>query len=162
MSETHFHHWTDRDGREWACLAYDHGPLCRLCREVTDGVESACLANVDKGYFDVRGRAQDPVGEWQFQVTESGKRYIAALLNANRGRAMTEIADVLDREHAVVFDTGATYHLARPNGSARCNVGGRLGEGARPYSTSDDMRGLRPCIICARRLASSLRSEGAE
>lgn len=28
------HRWTDRDGQTWVCDAYDHGPMCRLCRPV--------------------------------------------------------------------------------------------------------------------------------
>ena len=28
------HAWTDADGQDWECDAYDHGPFCRQCRQV--------------------------------------------------------------------------------------------------------------------------------
>lgn len=73
------HRWTDRDGTEWACAAYDHGPMCRLCQIVhpDDEVLRSCLANVDAGCFLVRADAD---GCFEFTTTEQGDNYAIDLM----------------------------------------------------------------------------------
>lgn len=53
----------------WACAAYDHGPMCRLCQEVDD-VLNACLINVLDGRMTCR---QDADGRFEFKVTKAGE-----------------------------------------------------------------------------------------
>lgn len=70
------HRWTDADGEDWACAAYDHGPLCRLCQRVS-GTLFYCLENVMDGLFEIVGTAPD--GDFQFRVTDEGKRRVEHL-----------------------------------------------------------------------------------
>lgn len=63
------HRWTDRDGQEWACMAYDHGPMCRLCQRV-DETLGACLELVEEGKAEPRQR---PAGEFEFKLTQKGR-----------------------------------------------------------------------------------------
>ena len=60
--------WIDSDGKEWACGAYDHGPLCRLCQQV-DGTFHACLENVEQGRFEWQINSE---GEFRFRLTAAG------------------------------------------------------------------------------------------
>lgn len=62
--------------RMWACTAYDHGPMCRLCQEV-DGVLNACLVNVLDGRMTCR---QGPDGEFSFHVTQAGRDAVRAMV----------------------------------------------------------------------------------
>lgn len=68
--------WT-RKGEEWVCGAYDHGPMCRLCR-IVDPTLALVLENLDKGYVEYVGVDRD--GEPQFRVTAEGKRRVDSLL----------------------------------------------------------------------------------
>jgi hypothetical protein len=52
----------------WACSAYDHGPLCRLCQPV-DATLNGCLQNVLDGRMECR---QDQNGGFKFKVTQAG------------------------------------------------------------------------------------------
>jgi hypothetical protein len=78
MSE--LHRWTDRDGQEWACQAYDHGPFCRLCVPVNDGMLQGCLDNVERGYFEI---VQQDADGFRFKVTSDGERAVKGLLGEN-------------------------------------------------------------------------------
>lgn len=71
------HRWTDRSGQHWACGAYDHGPMCRLCTPV-DETLALLLENLDAGRIEFVGT--DPDGELQFRVTPGGQRRIDELL----------------------------------------------------------------------------------
>jgi hypothetical protein len=64
------HRWT-RNGQEWACGAYDHGPFCRLCTPV-DATLALILKNVDAGRMEFVGTDTD--GEMRFRVTPGGQR----------------------------------------------------------------------------------------
>lgn len=71
------HRWTNPTGDEWACVASDHGPMCRLCQPV-DGALAACLENVMDGWFEIVGC--DPSGDFQFKVTENGNRRVRQMI----------------------------------------------------------------------------------
>lgn len=62
--------------RLWACMASDHGPMCRLCCEV-DGMMNACLVNVLDGRMVCRQNAD---GEFQFRVTRAGADAVQAMV----------------------------------------------------------------------------------
>lgn len=62
------HRWANPDGQEWACMAYDHGPMCRLCRPV-DETLAALLEHVEEGRALPRQR---PDGEFEFKLTQKG------------------------------------------------------------------------------------------
>ena len=51
-SAGHVLHVWEQDGDVWACCAYDHGPMCRMCRRVTDET-SGLLAQVFDGGMEV-------------------------------------------------------------------------------------------------------------
>lgn len=68
--------WTDREGREWACSAYDHGPLCRRCQPV-DEVLAAMLTNTEKGYMTVHTEAD---GSFSFAMTAAGTQAAGDIL----------------------------------------------------------------------------------
>ena len=72
------HRWT-QDGEEWACAAYDHGPMCRLCQRVDpdDGLTHALLDGVANGDYDVKA---DSDGTFLFRVTEQGAATARALI----------------------------------------------------------------------------------
>ena len=72
---------TTADGREWACMAYDHGPFCRLCQPV-DGVLAACLSHVVDGSMDAY---QGPDGAFSFRVTEAGMDQVRHLIEESGG-----------------------------------------------------------------------------
>lgn len=76
------HRWTDRDGQDWACAAYDHSPFCRLCQRVDedDEVLRACLDNVDDGTFEV---AADANGGFLLRVTKKGEKRVEEMLEAD-------------------------------------------------------------------------------
>lgn len=63
------HIWQNDDGEVWACCAYDHGPMCRLCQRA-DQVMLDCLQNVADGKMFVRANAD---GEFQLKVTALGE-----------------------------------------------------------------------------------------
>lgn len=67
------HRWTNPTGDEWACIASDHGPMCRLCQPVT-GTLAAILENVMDARMEIA--AMNPDGEFQFRLTPEGKRYV--------------------------------------------------------------------------------------
>lgn len=67
------HRWTNPTGDEWACVASDHGPFCRLCQPV-DGTLAACLENVMDGLFEIVSYGPD--GQFRFSVTPEGKRRV--------------------------------------------------------------------------------------
>jgi hypothetical protein len=60
----------------WACAAYDHGPFCRLCKEV-DGMLNALLINVIDGRMTLR---QDQDGEFQFRMTAAGNDAVRSMI----------------------------------------------------------------------------------
>lgn len=76
------HRWTDKYGQAWACGAYDHGPMCRLCQPV-DGPLAAILANLDLGRIEFV--ATEPDGELRFRLTPGGQRRVDELLQHNDG-----------------------------------------------------------------------------
>lgn len=76
------HVWISGDAL-WACSAYDHGPMCRLCRQV-DGVLNACLQNVLEGRMDCQQR---PDGEFEFKMTEAGEQYVHAMIERFKDEA---------------------------------------------------------------------------
>lgn len=67
------HRWTNRTGDEWACIASDHGPFCRLCQPVT-GTLAALLENVMDARMEIV--AMEPDGEFRFRLTAAGERYV--------------------------------------------------------------------------------------
>jgi hypothetical protein len=75
--------WTNRHHEEWVCGAYDHGPMCRLCRRV-DPTLALVLENLDKGYVEYVNVDQD--GEPQFRVTPAGQDRVARLIGGEVGR----------------------------------------------------------------------------
>jgi hypothetical protein len=74
------HRWTDRQGVEWVCGAYDHGPFCRLCQQV-DATIIALLDNVDQGRMTFEGVDRD--GQLLFRLTDEGRRQALALMGSN-------------------------------------------------------------------------------
>jgi len=71
------HRWTNPTGDEWACIASDHGPFCRLCQPVT-GTLAALLENVMDARIEIVGAKPD--GEFLFRVTEAGERYVEQMI----------------------------------------------------------------------------------
>lgn len=69
------HRWTDREGQPWACMQYDHGPMCRLCTPV-DEVLDACLQNVVDGLMETRQTEEG----FAFKMTDEGNRRTAKLI----------------------------------------------------------------------------------
>lgn len=69
--------WTNSRGEQWACGAYDHGPMCRLCQPV-DGTLAAILENLDAGRMEFV--ATEPDGELRFRLTPGGQRRADELL----------------------------------------------------------------------------------
>jgi hypothetical protein len=55
-------------GERWACCAYDHGPMCRLCQPV-DEMLGALLESCADG--DMLARAE-PDGQFTFKSTAKG------------------------------------------------------------------------------------------
>jgi hypothetical protein len=55
-------------GPVWACVAYDHGPMCRRCQPV-DGMLMACLQAVAEGLLEAWA---DNEGKFQFRVSKKG------------------------------------------------------------------------------------------
>ena len=51
-----------QNGFEWACCAYDHGPLCRRCRPVR--MQSSILDLVQAGTVQMWDRDR---GGWKFE-----------------------------------------------------------------------------------------------
>lgn len=72
------HRWTDEAGQEWACMVYDHGPFCRLCRPVDETLR-ACLNLVEEGKAEPR---QGPDG-FEFKLTQQGHAAAEDLLSTN-------------------------------------------------------------------------------
>lgn len=72
--------WTDGQGREWACCAYDHGPFCRLCTQVADEATAALLDNVESGYLEVWTQ---PDGEFRFKMTEAGEEHAKQIVESD-------------------------------------------------------------------------------
>lgn len=70
--------WTNPTGDEWACIASDHGPFCRLCQPV-DGTLAACLENVMDGRFEIVSM-DSQTGEFQFRVTPEGERQVERMI----------------------------------------------------------------------------------
>jgi hypothetical protein len=71
------HRWRNRDGQEWACAAYDHGPLCRRCQPVDD-VMAALLDNVEMGRMEIVGT--DGAGDFRFRVTDLGLQHVKGMI----------------------------------------------------------------------------------
>lgn len=71
--------WTNRDGQEWACVAYDHGPMCRRC-QIVDDTLAACLENVEMGNMEIVGADED--GQFKLRVTEQGEERVRELITA--------------------------------------------------------------------------------
>lgn len=67
----------EQHGQEWACCAYDHGPMCRRCQPVEDGTTAECLNNVEQGYMEMFDADREG---WQFRVTAQGERRLRELL----------------------------------------------------------------------------------
>lgn len=67
--------------RRWACMAYDHGPLCRRCQSM-DEVLEAMLENVLDGRMIPRQR---PDGQFEFKMTEAGNQAAGALIKRLAG-----------------------------------------------------------------------------
>ncbi len=72
-------HFWSRDGNYWTCMAYDHGPMCRLCQPV-DGTMNALLQNVVDGLMIVK---QGPGGEFLFKVTPQGEAQVKRMIERN-------------------------------------------------------------------------------
>lgn len=73
------HRWSDTEGQSWACMEYDHGPMCRRCQSVDD-VLDACLQNVLDGLMEPRQAPAD--GAFEFKMTDEGNRQTATLIRA--------------------------------------------------------------------------------
>jgi 5,10-methenyltetrahydromethanopterin hydrogenase len=69
------HRWTDQQGQSWACMQYDHGPMCRLCQPVVEVLE-ACLQNLVDGMMEARQTEQG----FEFKMTDEGNRQAAKLI----------------------------------------------------------------------------------
>lgn len=73
--------WVDDDEQTWACCAYDHGPLCRLCQRLPDddhgGTTLALLGQVATGDMEVRAAAD---GSFSFKLTEQGNEKAKRLI----------------------------------------------------------------------------------
>lgn len=65
----------EQDGVQWACCAYDHGPMCRRCQKV-EGTMASLIDNVLDGNMWIM---DDPKGDFKFQVTPKGKAYAKEL-----------------------------------------------------------------------------------
>lgn len=63
------HIWTVGDDY-WACCAYGHGPMCRLCQRVEDMTTLALFAQVNEGLMEVWA---EPDGSFKFNLTDEGK-----------------------------------------------------------------------------------------
>lgn len=68
---TALHRWTQRDGDEWACAVYDHGPHCRLCQPVVETL-AAIFENVDAGNMEF-DHVDGATGELSFRMTDQGQ-----------------------------------------------------------------------------------------
>jgi hypothetical protein len=55
-AEHTLYRWTDGNGDDWACAAYDHGAFCRLCTLVDPGLADK-LAQVETGVAEVHTEA---------------------------------------------------------------------------------------------------------
>jgi hypothetical protein len=75
---TVLHRWAHASGEEWACIATDHGPFCRLCQPVT-GTLAALLENVMDARMEIVGMRPD--GEFLFSLTAEGIRQVEHMLN---------------------------------------------------------------------------------
>lgn len=75
------HRWIS-NGQPWACAAYDHGPMCRLCTPVSpeDETTIAILDNVDAGLMEAMTQ---PDGELRFRLTPKGEERVRLMLEAN-------------------------------------------------------------------------------
>lgn len=73
------HRWTDAEGQEWVCAAYDHGPLCRRCWPV-DGALAGCLDNVERGFMEMVGT---DTAEPRFRLTPAGEEHVHALMSSD-------------------------------------------------------------------------------
>jgi len=71
------HRWTNPTGDEWACIANDHGPMCRLCQPV-GGTLAALLENVMDVRMEIVG--MEPDGEFRFRLTPEGERYVEQMI----------------------------------------------------------------------------------
>jgi hypothetical protein len=74
------HRWTNPTGDEWACVAYDHGPMCRRCQPVTPTF-AALLSLVMDGDMEITDC--DSAGEFQWRLTVEGDRRAAHLIATN-------------------------------------------------------------------------------
>jgi hypothetical protein len=74
------HHWhTEQGEREWVCVAYDHGPMCRRCQELTgDEVALGLVANVELGNMEIVVGG-DTFNDWRFKLTDRGRAAVDAL-----------------------------------------------------------------------------------
>lgn len=61
--------WTEPvEGQVWACCAFDHSPMCRLCQRV-DETLAALIENVELGTLTARAKSD---GEFEFKVSQQG------------------------------------------------------------------------------------------
>lgn len=70
--------WDNGADQVWACCAYDHGPMCRLCQPV-DETLLALLQNVASGNMLARAK---PDGEFEFKMTVKGNAAAENLVHA--------------------------------------------------------------------------------
>lgn len=74
------HIWTDRDGFKWACCAYDHGSMCRRCRQVTGNPTlEALIENVLLGRLWIFDSAEQD--DLIFKITPEGTKYVEQMVD---------------------------------------------------------------------------------
>lgn len=64
--------WTDKQNQEWACCAYDHGPMCRRCQPVNDETMRLLLDAVEDRLAEVR----DTDEGFSFKLTDKGSALV--------------------------------------------------------------------------------------
>jgi hypothetical protein len=82
------HEWVDTAGDKWACLAYDHGPLCGRCRRV-DETETALLGLALDGLATIRDNPS--TGRLELKLTEEGLRQAGHLIRQIGGSEATDV-----------------------------------------------------------------------
>lgn len=89
------HVW-NADNQTWACAAYDHGPLCRLCQRV-DEITWELLGLVKRGEMTMRSELD---GSFSFRLTPDGE-------------AHAKVIRETDPEMSAFYDRALTNEMER-------------------------------------------------
>lgn len=88
----------------WACCAYDHGTMCRLCHKIEDPTELALLAQVAEGLMEVWA---EPDGSFRFNLTDEGQAKAEILIATDPdARKLWNDAHISDFERQFDDDEG--------------------------------------------------------